>query len=341
MNVLAFLHRHGIDYSERGKRRGWVQIRCPLCGDADPGTHMGLRLNGKGYSCWRNPRQHSGTDIATLIPLLIGCSAEEAHNIAHGESEKPSDSELFTRLQKQLGGDTMVVEEVHTSRPPVMPKAFKSLNNGSPFATPFLNYLKKRGYSDWSIAWLVDTYDLRYCVSASASMFANRIIIPVHDRRGTLQTWTGRSIKKNEELRYFSLPVSVRDWIDQVALCATKDTLLNLPLLWTCKRPEVLVLVEGPFDATWFTYTSRSFGVYATCLFGLNLSEAQSELILQLRQRFSKVVLLLDAAASRQSFRIANSGLDIQTYRLNEKYKDPAELPPEEIIRICIELTSG
>jgi hypothetical protein len=111
-----------------------------------------------------------------------------------------------------------------------------------------------------------------------------------------------------------------------------------LPLLWSAPQPKVLVVCEGPFDAMWLTCFGHSFGVYATCLFGLSMSAPQSWYLSELKQRFPRVVVLLDAAATFQAFKIAHSGLDLSLRRLPDSVKDPAKLPPQAAVDLCLEL---
>jgi len=114
-----------------------------------------------------------------------------------------------------------------------------------------------------------------------------------------------------------------------------QDTLLGLPYLWHVSDPKVLLIAEGPFDAMWLTSWGKSFGVYATCLFGLNLSQQQMVLISALQERFEKTYLLLDRGAAMRAFRLATSGLSLPIKRIDTA-KDPAELTPEQASSFCV-----
>jgi len=314
----SFLHQHHIHFVTQGKNtgRGWISIKCPFCGD-DPSEHLGIALNGRGWNCLRN-QAHRGRRAADLVRVLLHCSPEQAQRIV-GEPSLPDD--LMGEVRRKLGMGDIRPRELELA------PEFKPLLNGSPFAVPFLDYLAGRGYRPQQQGWLAQTYELHY---ATQGRYAWRIIFPVRDRDGRLLTWTARHIHKHAELRYRSLP---RD----EQLVATKETLLGLPYLWRVNNPQVLLVCEGPFDATWLTCFGRSFGVYATCLFGLSLSQPQAAALAALQSHFPRVVVLLDRAASSQALRMAGQGLGLQIMRLDDA-KDPAELSPTSATELCVSL---
>ena len=230
----------------------------------------------------------------------------------------------MARLRSNLGS-VEVAKDISVQ----MPKEFKPLSNGGLFAQQFLDYLIfDRHYKKSQLTWLINTYDLRYTTSGK---FAYRIIIPFYDRWRELLTWTGRTILKYEDQRYKALE---RD----KQVCSPKETLLGLPLLWSCHNPHVLLVCEGPFDALWITTLGHHLGVYATCLSGLTLSDKQTELLVGLKSRFSHISVLLDSAASFQAFRMSSSGIDLGVNQLPDHVKDPAELPAGKVLDFCVEL---
>lgn len=326
----AFLRRHNIPYTTTGPNasRGRVNIKCPWCGAADPSEHLGISLRHGGYSCWRNPRGHSGSHPENLIVQLVRCSFAEAQQLVHGEKVMPLGDDL-TEYARQSG--EFEIKEQRPTRLD-MPKDFRSITNGSVMAIPFLTYLReKRHYRSKQIEWLADTYDLRYSVKGR---FNRRIIIPIYDRRNKLLTWQGRTIDDDDPDRYLALS-------NKTQLCAPKETLLGLPLLWTCANPRVLLVVEGAFDAMWITLFGQHFGVYATCLFGLSLQSQQLELLDQLRSRFQYMGLMLDREEATAAFQIANFGAELGVVDFPTEDKDPAEMPPQAVIDLCTKLVSG
>lgn len=324
---FAFLRQHSIPYTTTGPNasRGRVNVKCPFCGPADPSEHMGINLNDKGWSCWRNA-SHRGREAPRLIGALLKCSPAEAERInGEGAVALPSDSDLGAELRKRLGGEEPEVARVTQLS---LPKEFYPLTDGSRWSDAFIDYLMSRGYTEARAWWLADTYNLQY---AKSGRFAYRLIIPIYDRWRNLQTWTGRAIYPEEELRYRSLK-------REEQVCSPKETLLGLPLLWECPNPKLLVICEGPFDAFWVTTFGRPIGIYGTCLFGLSMSDAQATLLLELKERFRHQTLLLDSAARMQAFKMAGNGLGLTYTPLPEDVKDPGEMPADRLVLFLFDL---
>lgn len=321
------MRNSGITYTTVGPNSsaGRINIRCPFCVD-DPSEHLGVHVRTGKWNCWRNTHAGIPHTGARLVQALLGCSYNEAARIVgEGSIEAPSENDLFAAFKNWKFRDSKL-EDVPSSI--VMPSGFNSLNNGSPFAGPFLQYMFDRGYTKGQVDWLCSVYDLRYTLKGK---FGYRIIIPVYDQYGKLLSWTGRSISAKNSQRYMSLSRFTQ-------VCTPKETLLGLPLLHTCHNPRALLVCEGPFDAMWVSTIGRSFGVYGTCLFGLTLSPPQEVLLRALRKRFSYVGLFLDSTAVFQSFALAQSGFSV--LRLSSEYKDPAEMPAQKLIDLCFSLTN-
>lgn len=206
---------------------------------------------------------------------------------------------------------------------------FKRLIPGSVFGRPFWQYLRERGYRDAQVKWIVDTYGLMF---ARDGNFAQRVIIPIYNRRGELLTWVGRSIRRKEQLRYKAL--SMRSG----ALCQPQEALLGLPYLWKCEDPQVLVVTEGFFDALRVTVFGRAFGVYGTCLFGLNISGEQIGQLNALDERFARKVLLVDPDAKLKALQIAHAGAGLEIVNMPSGFEDPAVLPPEVMTTVAFRL---
>lgn len=323
---FGFLEQHGIYYTTVGPNAspGRVNIKCPFCAD-DPSEHMGISLNGKGWSCWR-AASHSGRDQARLVAYLVGCGLEEARRIMGGAAALPIDTDWLAEARAKLG---VVSEETSPPKSIELLEEFKPLDNGSPLGRPFRSYLEERGYRGNSLSRLIQMYDLHY---ATRGKFAYRVIIPVYDRWRELWTWTGRAINSDAELRY-----KTPKKLEQVR--AAKQALLGLPMLWRCPNPKTLVVCEGPFDAMWVTTYGASMGVYATCLFGLSLAPEQINLLEELRSRFARIVILLDDGAHFQAFKMASLGLGFDVQRLSPGVKDPATLQPGAVIDLCASLS--
>lgn len=333
MDWIRFLRSNHIPYATSGAHttKGWVEIKCPFCGSADPSMHMGIKLRGKRWNCWRNVR-HSGTDPAQLIQQLLGCSYAEALSF-FGEDAPVGlqDHETTAQLWKHLGVDLEVDRQIELS---LGREGLYPLRPGL-FSRPAYNYMEDRGYRGSELDWIIKNYDLHY---TTTGQFAHRVTFPIWDRSRRLLTWVGRSVRKKESLRYLAQPVTKREGFQQVAHVATKQALLGLPLLWRCEDPQVLVICEGPFDAIRITSVGRMYGVWATCLFGLTVSPEQMTELVRLRRRFPATVMLLDAGTGFQPFRLSNSGLDCYEFKLPPEIDDPGEMTGAEALTLCEDL---
>lgn len=340
---IAFLKRHRIEYVTDGpnfSKKMLCNIRCAYCGDSDPSQHMGLSSQG-WWGCLRNSA-HRGKSPHVLVQKLLGCSVEEAKRITGvQEALAPTQDELalsFAALKASVEEPT---EKRRPRRLELLPE-FKPLMNGSPFAEPFIEYLRDRDFRRPQIEWLAKNYDLRY---ATRGPYAYRIIVPIYDRYGALLTWTARSIRPDAHLRYKTLRASPdEDNPDApVALAADKETVLGLPLLYAARDPRALVLVEGPFDALKITAFGWGLGVYAAALFGLNVSQDQVAEVLELSRRFERVYLLLDAGAELQRLRLASvlSVVSPTILSVPDGYDDPGDMTPEATAKFALEILSG
>lgn len=331
-----FLRQQRIDYIQAD--RGNLGVRCPFCGPSDHHQNMRISTEGRGWKCWRDPLRHSGRSPVRLIAALAGCSEAEARQIAGVEDQSvvaPTTSDLEATLARLGAERSAEVDEVVDNKVPLeLPASFHRLTNDWWAAERFWDYLRGRGYRDREIRWLVDAYDLR---GATVGDFAWRLVFPVRDPSGRLQTWTGRALGDKKQPRYRTLSVARGP-----AHVATPQTLLGLDQLWKADDPRVLVLTEGPLDATRISVSGAPLGVWGTCLFGLNLSAAQSELIHALAGRFARVAVLLDDSAQLLRLRIARtlSPLEVMQPRLPEGVGDPGALTAAEATRLCIELSA-
>lgn len=336
----SFLQRNRIPTTTTGPNasRGTINTKCPFCGQSDPSEHLGISLSGQGYYCFRN-RSHGGKSNVRLVRAFLRCDEATARRIVYGDaSTVPTEDTLVanSRRLKAVGRDVATVEDQDLR----FPKEFKSLLSDSIFAQPFLSYLRQRGYSGSNLEWLISTYRLHYVVKG---LFAYRLIIPVYARYGELLTWTGRTIRRQEEPRYRALGMPKPDRDPPFAKSATKDTLLGLPLLWSVDNAKVLVIVEGPFDAWRITSVGRGLGVYATCVFGATVQASQLDLLHDLAGRFKKRVLLIDPDQNLQRLRLYEqlAPIGVEVSRLRADVKDPAELSTDQVLALCVDLLSS
>lgn len=317
---VGFLRSNNVEYITRGSNvgRGQINVQCPWCGESDPSHHMTINLAGRGWRCFRNPSQHIGRAPLRLVQALIKCSYEHAREIVGGDvAPLPDDDNLADQVAANFGAPEEVeARPKHLS----LPREFKPLGfetQPSPFARGFWTYLQGRGYSDVDIGWICAAYDLHYSVRGE---FAYRVILPIHDERDCLMTWTGRSIKYNAVVRYKTLTSAL-------SVQPTANLLLGLPLLWRAPKMRMLIVAEGPFDAIRISALCHADGIYGTCLFGLNVSEAQANLLEQLSARFKRMVMLLDNDAALVTLNLRDHlPRACRTAFLPDGVKDPGEL---------------
>ncbi len=325
-----FLRRYQVEYVTSGPNvaKGFIGVKCPYCGEADPSEHMSIELRGRFWRCWRHP-SHSGKSKARLIKRLIRCTEEEAQRLA-GEDVPvaPDNTELMDSLNQLRGSSSQVKEPLE------LPREFKPLISSATMARGFIEYMHQRGYRLGEIKWLAEAYDLRYTVIGD---FAWRLIIPVRDRQYKLQTWTGRAIGASIEPRYKTLSVN-----DGPALVSTSNTLLGQRLLFGAPIARALIICEGPFDAMRLMASGFALGVYATCLFGLNVSLDQRALLQELAERFDRIYLLIDTAAELQKLGLAQrlSPLKLEGLSLPSGVKDPGDLSAAQAAALCLDLVS-
>lgn len=311
----TILASHGVDYRSSGRFE--ILVRCPLCGSSDPSQHLAISTRGKGWRCLRNPRQHRGRSYSRLLSQILVCSIERAKELLGEQATPlPTVEEFSSSWRKQLGLSPEVSE-----RPKVLhfPKEVKLLTLDAPRSLSFWEYLYERGYLVGEARWAVKNYDLHY---ALFGRFAYRIVIPIYSATGELLTWTGRSIDPNARIRYSTLP-------KDDARAPPGNLLLGLPTLYKAPKTRCLVICEGPFDAIAVSVLGHEFGVWGTCLFGLDLSEAQADLLVGLEERFDRMCLALDPEQAWLRILDMRSLLPrrrCEALILPPGYKDPGDL---------------
>lgn len=329
-----FFFENSIPYAERGKNigQGHIGIRCPMCGLADPSQHMSINLENGYWHCWRDDA-HSGKRPHRLIMSLIGCSYRVASEIVgDGTGARTTSLDPLIASMKKFGNSTEV-----RLRSLEMPGNFvpiKDVGNGR----MYFNYLASRGFKLDDVADLVEDFDLRRTTSGS---FRYRVILPLI-LRGQLVSWTGRLISgpEHDGPRYKTLTSSLdraRKRGEPVAILTTHQILFNFDRLKE-EGGDVLVVVEGPFDALKLDYYGRSRGIRATCLFTTSMSREQRWLLDNLASRFRRIYIMLDRGQEFKAIRIAASLAHIgaKSMRLPEGVEDPGDLSRQQILSLEI-----
>lgn len=331
-----FCDMHQIPYVTKGHNtmRGHITIRCPLCAD-DPSQHLNLNINPRrpGWSCFRDSR-HKGADPTRLVRALLSCGHDTARALVQQQRPEPDD---FDKAADKLLSKPK--EEKHTVEKPQrlkMPSEFKPLWTArSSYAEDFLQYLGDRGFHP--PRGMAQLYGLHYVLSGK---WRRRLIIPFFVG-GRLVGWTGRSIDKNEKLRYLTLPNDPR----QAQFLGCDPALVSMDdYVWWKDRVELggdkLVITEGPFDALkldWH-YPPLSFEpsleTIITCCFGMP-KRAQIDFLGRAAKRYNRVLVVLDSAAAGASWRLAMelselSGVSVQAVT-DYGTKDPGEMNRRQV----------
>lgn len=324
-NWIDFLRTHGIVYLDRGHNvsKGNVAIHCPFCGPADPSQHLNIHLKNRGWACWRNG-DHRGKSNVRLVQALLQCDQDEARRIVYGNESRPEPTEtLVSQMQAMLNPQAaQVVTRLK------LPEAFKPLWKPSLFNAPHHGYLQGRGYSEGEVVSLAKRFNMHY---ATKGEWSGRVLFPITDEHGKLQSWTGRAIGTKDTLRYRSLD-------RERSVVPVSESLFDLPHL--VKQTGTLVICEGVFDAMRITWFGHPMNVHATCLFTLLTTRRQVLLLRRLRQQFKRVVLLLDQGTFIQSAQL-QLNLDIprlEAVVVPDGVKDPGALRGSQALTLCRQL---
>lgn len=295
-----FCEAHQIDYIERGAStaKGNIYIACPMCGNADAGHHMGLHLDSGAWGCWKN-NQHRGRAPNRLIQACLGISWADAARIAGkgaGGANFGSGG-LLSAVRGMLG----LGEPEAPKKPLRLPREFKPLtphaNGASKLFTAWMADVRRYGRKDLDIASV--RFNLHWSMTGDWSY---RLIVPIHDEKGDLITWTGRAITDQANIRYKTLTSDPEKAGEgPMALQPISDCLLGLSDLF--EGGSFLVLGEGPFDGFRLSLMADEFDARGSCLFGKVVSDAQLDLLAQLRPRYDAIFLLLDPDAALDALR--------------------------------------
>ena len=284
----------------------WIVIRCPLCTD-DPSMHMNINIHTGSWHCWRSDT-HRGRFINKLLKILglptltdkTLPDPDALEAIASGSFFEENTAEISKEVPKRpvnfsLIGDKMLDE-------------------------PYRKYLMSRGFDESDISILIARYGLMRDTDL-ISPWSDRIIF-TFEQHG-IPAWTGRSIWPiDKRLRYLSPSGSVLN---------IKDFVFNYDNLWHSPG-KILLVTEGPFDALKVDYYGWEFGIRATCLFGVQISDAQLDRIKELAALY-EIFIAFDSDATLEALKL-NLRLPGSTLFPLSGYKDFGEIPKEEIKNI-------
>lgn len=320
-----------IPYIETGAnvKRGEIAIQCPFCGSADPSKHMGLNLETGWWSCWRNRSQHSGKSPLRLLMRLLRVPYGRARELA-GLGNDYVDPEGFDAVAARLMGRGQIARPASVDRRFLsLDKDFLPITDGMR-TRRFWNYLYQRGFNGSSDAGadvdlLCSLYNLR---AGTRGPWSDRIVIPYY-QDGKLVTWSARAITQ-ATVRY-------RDLDLDNSLLAPKNTLFNHDCI--AGGGNVLVIVEGPFDALKIDFYGEPYGVRAVALSTNSLKDEQTYLLQNASDKFKRIVVMMDNASTlgfvdsmrmkADLFFLHNVGIRPVPFEV----KDAGELTPAQVIQ--------
>ena len=177
MKFTELLDQWQVSYRQAGETHhattGWVQLDCPLCGKGSNKWHLGYKLDGRYFSCWRCGRLPLGETLAEIT----GLSVRECLRMVLGETTPEA-------YQKSLISGKLT-----------LPK------NLGPLLPAHRKYLHHRGFNPDEITKLWELQGI-----GVSSKLAWRLFIPILNN-GKLVSWTTRSISDTTPARYINAPV--------------------------------------------------------------------------------------------------------------------------------------
>lgn len=331
MDWKKFCNSKRIEFNETGSSaaRGYINIHCPMCGDADTSRHLGLHKRGN-WTCYRDPKGHRGKDPGIIIMRLLGCNYDTARSYVSDEYVELSDFAEAGAEFMEIGKDEIQKNE----RVLKLPDEFRPLISKQGRAKMYWNYLvEERGFRNTHIRALTKRYNVHYCDKGE---WRGRIIFPVQiDEK--LISWTGRTVYDTEKIRYKSLSHREGKLGEKqpTGLISIRDLLFNFDTAIK-RRYKVCVLVEGPLDAVNVDFFGYYHGITAVGTFGTGIRQQQLDLLARLNERCDKLVLCGDQKAEGNIMDLMSATYDMRlsNVALPRNVGDPAELNEKQIMHL-------
>ena len=256
--AFSFLADHGIEIGS--VTRGFLNVPCPFChGSSTSPTPLGFHRSEGYVTCFRC----GGKPLLLSIQRLLSLTYSQA---------------LAVREQYTYSDGSTESEEITFADECSPP--------GGPLTPRYRKYLESRGFDpDWialeygvlaagpSCRWYGEDQDWR------GSDFSDRLIVPLKDKAGRVIAFQGRTIRKDEGIRWRFPP------LDRVA-GHYKETLYGAHEA----LGDTVAVVEGIVDQ-W------RLGRGSVASFGTSLSGAQIRSL----GAFRRVVLLFDSEPEAQA----------------------------------------
>lgn len=340
-DIRRILNDYNIPFVDSGKNvaQGNINIKCPFCFD-DPSEHLGISLSTGSWGCWRNDK-HRSKHLWIILVRLLGVSKAQAEAML-GYVQSVDDIAL-AKIASGSYWSRDDVSPVQNNKDLEFPASFRRLSLKTPFATTFINYLRRdRGFNKTSATAL--NVAQRYNMLASVydvlgdMSWRYRLILP-YVEKGKLLTWTGRSVC-NDPIRYLSLDRNR-------SVQQTKDCVFNYDnadRFSKRDRGETLFVVEGPFDAIKLDFYMHGDRSHAVALSGLTVSRLQQLKIGCLSENYKRVAVVLDPGNESATFAVsdaiqASSRSRVIPWLVDIGANDPGDLNYDQVKALSASLT--
>jgi DNA primase len=293
VNLEAVLRHYGVEGLRRSGRSDHLRGPCPLHGRGG-GDAFHASLSKNAFRCFYCRAQGNVLDF---VAAMEQCSVwEAALRLQHWFAEGAD-------VALPRPDETQLVPEKEACNPPLRFTLW-GVDHRHP-------YLTQRGIESST----ADYFGVGFY--ARPGLMSQRLVIPIHDEKGRLIAYAGRSLD-GARPRYL-LPPGFHSSL----------ALFNLHRAQASASGRTVVVVEGFFDCM-KVHQSGFPGVIA--LMGANLSMSRENLLLQ---RFEQIVLLLDGdpagrAASHAIASRLNAKCHLQVHELPWN-QQPDQLTSEQI----------
>jgi len=275
---------HHVPFVERGAnvKRGELNIRCPMCGAADPSFHLGLNPETGFWACWRNSN-HRGKSPLRLLVALLNVPYGVARKIAGISEDSWRDPDGFDAMAARLMGRVPDMQLNQVQREFLQfPREFREIKYDGLTSRAWDYLALDRDFGEDNTDELIELYELKTAVTGP---YKARVVLP-YVMDGELVAWTARAIVP-AEIRYKDL--SVDDCLVEI-----KKTLYNHDAM--IDGGEILLVQEGPVDALKVDFFGRERGVRSVALSTNSISDDQIYLIAAYASHFDQVVFMMDNA---------------------------------------------
>jgi DNA primase len=174
MSIKNLLNDYNIPYTISGKntKRGWINIKCPVCDDIS--NHGGINLQNNYYHCWKCGHHK----LEYVIAKILSISKSEA-------------LELIEKYSNTIKINDTTKKEKINNKKCIFPKTI-------PLIDKHKKYLLSRNYDPDKIETLWDIKS-----TTNIGDYKNRIFIPIYFNK-RIVSFTTRSISNNDAVRYKS-----------------------------------------------------------------------------------------------------------------------------------------